>query len=67
MDEELKEVLELLLFSIVPIMLIWVTLMGITFWFVDEISYSLGFWVYGILSSMLGVVLTSIIISKARK
>lgn len=67
MNEDLNEAIELLLFSLVPIILIWITLMGITFWFTNEISYTLGFWVYGIMSALLGLIVTSVIISKARK
>lgn len=67
MNEDLNEIIELLLFSLVPIVLIWLTLMGITFWFTDEISYTLGFLVYGMLSALLGLIGISAIISKARK
>jgi hypothetical protein len=66
-DNEFEECVELLLYSIVPIILIWITLMGITFLFTKEISYTLGFWVYSILSSALGLILTQTIIYKARK
>lgn len=67
MNEDLNEIIELLLFSLAPIVLIWLTLMGITFWFTDEISYTLGFLVYGMLSALLGLIGISAIISKARK
>ena len=67
MNEDLNEVIELFLFSLVPIVLIFITLMGFTFLFTDKISYTLGFWIYGILSSLLGLIITSVIISKARK
>jgi len=66
-NNEFKECVELLIYSIVPIILIWITLMGMTFLFTKEISYMLGFWVYGILSSALGLILTQTIISKAGK
>jgi ABC-type phosphate transport system permease subunit len=60
------ELLIELLMAIPAIVLIWITLMGFTFWFTKQISYTLGFWVYGILSSFLGLVLTQYIINKAR-
>ena len=66
-ETDLAEVFELLLFSLVPIILIWITLMGFTFWFVDKISYTLGFWIYIPASSFFGLLLTSKIIEKARK
>jgi hypothetical protein len=67
MNKDLDEAIELFLFSLIPIVLIWITLMGVTFCFTNEISYTLGFWVYGILSALLGLIITSVIISKARK
>ena len=60
------ELLIELLTAIPSIILIWITLMGATFWFTEEINYTLGFWVYGISSSFLGLVLTQYIINKAR-
>ena len=65
--EELKEIIELFLLSIIPIILIWITLIGVTLWFTETISYTVGFWVYGILSSILGLIITGSIISNARK
>lgn len=62
----LGELLIELLTSIPSIILIWITLMGATFWFTEEINYIIGFWVYGISSSFLGLVLTQYIINKAR-
>lgn len=64
---DFAEMFELLLYSLVPIVLIWITLMGFTFWFVNEISYTLVFWVYVPISSFFGLLLTSVIIEKARK
>lgn len=60
------ELLIEILIAIPAIILIWITLIGVTFWFTEEINYTLGFWVYGILSSFLGLVLTQYIIEKAR-
>ena len=67
MNEDINELIELCLFSLIPTILIWITSMSITFLFTDEISYTIGFWVYGILSALLGVIITSAILSKARK
>ena len=68
-EEEIDftDVFELLLFSLFPIAMIWITLVGFTFLFVDEISYTLGFWIYFPISSFIGLLLTSTIIEKARK
>ena len=60
------ELLIELLLATPLIILIWITLMGVTSWFTEEINYTLGFWVYGILSSFLGLGLTQYIIYKAR-
>lgn len=60
------ELLIEILIAMPAIILIWITLIGVTFWFTEEINYTLGFWVYGILSSFLGLVLTQYIIEKAR-
>ena len=60
------ELLIEILIAIPAIILIWITLIGVTFWFTEEINYTLGFWVYGILSSFLGLMLTQYIIEKAR-
>ena len=60
------ELLIEILIAIPVIILIWITLIGVTFWFTEEINYTLGFWVYGILSSFLGLMLTQYIIEKAR-
>ena len=67
MNKDLDKGIELLLLSLIPIVLIWITLIGVTFWFTNEISYTLGFWLYGILSALLGLIITSVIISKVRK
>ncbi len=60
------ELLIEILIAMPAIILIWIILIGVTFWFTEEINYTLGFWVYGILSSFLGLVLTQYIIEKAR-
>ncbi len=64
---DFTEMFELLLFSLFPIIMIWITLMGVTFCFVTEISYTLGFWIYAPISCLLGLLLTSLIIENARK
>ena len=60
--EDLNKVIELAMFSVVPIILFYIILMSVTFLFVEDISYTLGFWVYPIVSSILGLVLTAWII-----
>lgn len=57
--EEIENLAKLFLFSIVPIILIYITMLGITFLFTNEISYSLGFWIYLPISIFLGLILTS--------
>lgn len=63
MENNLEE-FDLLIYSLIPIILIWMTLMGFTFCFTETISYTLGFWIYGIISIFLGLAITSFIIEK---
>ena len=60
--EDLNKVIGLAMLSVVPIILFYIILMSVTFLFVEEINYTLGFWVYPIVSSILGLVLTACIV-----
>ena len=63
--KELKEVAELWLYSAIPMILIWITIMSITFIFVDKISYVLGVWIYAPISMCVGAFITYQILKKA--
>jgi hypothetical protein len=67
MNKEDKEFLMILLFSIIPIIFIYLTLLGFTFLFINKISYTLGYWLYFPLSIFLGIFITYFVVKKANK
>ena len=65
--EEVEDLIIEFVLSIPLVIFMWLFLISFTFLFVDEISYTIGFWVYGILSFLAGFILTQYIIYKAKK